>query len=102
MRVHGDVVAAEQRATQVTVVATAISLVDGNDDQSTFGGFDEFRRAVLDLVASLFFRVVIPSDRLVLQNVWYLDEATEMNTLTIGDDDFLPEDAGVANVLCLV
>lgn len=102
MRIDGDVVTAEERPPQVAVVPAAVGLVDRNHDQAAFRRFDVLGRVVLDLVAALLLRVVVPGHRLVLQYLRHLDEAAQVDALAVRDDDLLLEDARVADVVRLV
>lgn len=102
MRIDGDVVTAEERPPQVAVVPAAVGFVDRNHDQAAFRRFDVLGRVVLDLVAALLLRVVVPGHRLVLQYLRHLDEAAQVDALAVRDDDLLLEDARVADVVRLV
>lgn len=49
--IHGDVVAAQERTTQVTIVATAIGFVHGDHNQATLRGLNVFGWRITNLVA---------------------------------------------------
>jgi hypothetical protein len=51
---------------------------------------------------SIIFRVVIPGHLLIPQYLRHRLEASQMNALTICDDDFVLGDARIANVVRLV
>lgn len=86
----------------MAVVSPSVSFVHRNHNQSSFGSFDVLRWVVFDLVASLFLRMVIPGNRLVLQYLRDFDETTQVDALPVGHDDFLLQDTGVANVVRFV
>lgn len=100
--IHGDVVTAQERSPQMAIIPATVGLVHGNHHQATFCRFDVLGRVVLDLVAALLLRVVVPRDGLVLQDLRHLDEATEVDRLAVRDDDLLLQHARVADVVRLV
>lgn len=46
--------------------------------------------------------MMIPGDLLIFQYFRYFDEATQMNALTVSDDDLLLQHTGIANVVGIV
>lgn len=51
---------------------------------------------------SIIFRMMIPSYLLILQNLWYRLETTQMYALSICYNNFILRNARIANVVCLI
>lgn len=52
VRIDRNAVAAQQRTAQDAIVAAAIALVDGDHDQTAFGGLNVLHRTVFDFLAA--------------------------------------------------
>lgn len=102
VRVHGDVVRAQESAAEPAIVSAGVLLVHPDNHQTLLRGLDELipARAVLvrDLIPALFLAVMVPSHLLIRQNFRHLHEAPEMHRLAPRDNQLPLADAAVANV----
>lgn len=102
VRVHGDVVRAQEGTAEPAVVSTGVLLVHTDDHQTFLRGLDELVAAgtvlVRDLIPSLLLAVMVPPHLLVRQHLRHLHEATQVHRLAPRDNQFPFADAAVANV----
>jgi hypothetical protein len=96
--VHRHVVRTEKGRPHPAVVPSGVALRHGDDHQTVFRSLDVLVRSVLDLVAALFFGIVVPGDRLRRQNRRHLEEAAQMQALAPSHHHLLLDDAAVAHV----
>lgn len=102
MRVHGDVVRAEERTAEPTVIPSGVLLVHAHNYQPLLRRLDELvpSGAVLVryLVPAFLLAVVVPPHFLIRQHFWHLNETAQMHRLSPGDHQLPLPYAAVANV----
>lgn len=106
----------------MTIITSTISFIDRHHNQSSFCSFNVFNWAILDFVAtkkmcfkksirknknshhipSLLLWMVIPGNMLVFKYVRNFNKTSQMNTLSVSNNDFLFKYAWVADIICFI
>lgn len=106
VRVHGDVVRAQESTAEPAIVSTGVLLVHADDHQTLLRGLDELVAAgavlVRDLIPAFLFTIMVPPYLLIRQYFRHFYEASQMHRLTPRDNQLPFADAAVANVGCAV
>lgn len=106
VRVHGDVVRAQESTAEPAIVSTGVLLVHADDHQTLLRGLDELVAAgavlVRDLIPALLFAIMVPPYLLIRQYFRHFYETPQMHRLAPRDNQLPFADAAVANVGCAV